>query len=96
MAFDLKLIVSDPATIEEAVKRLIFILTDRDKEKIKTLSRSELIWLHIRLGPTIRNGFGLNEGNIELLLDCNTIDKKACSMRIVEKVWENLKYSCIS
>lgn len=96
MAFDLEPIVSDPDTIEEAVRRLIFILMERDKEKIKTLNRSELIWLHIRLGPTIRSGFGLNEGNIELMLDCNTIDKKACSMKIVEKVWENLKYSCIS
>ena len=96
MTPDLKIIIDHPRTIDDAVTRLMFILTERDKEKIRCISRENLLWLHLKLGTTIRKGFGLNDGNIELMLDCNTIDKNDCSMKIVEKVWETLNQSCPS
>jgi uncharacterized protein DUF6794 len=91
---ELKIITAPPQTIDEAVTRLMFILTERDKEKIRSISKENLLWLHLKLGTTIRKGFALNDGNIELMLDCNTIDKNECSMKIVEMVWETLNQSC--
>lgn len=59
-----------PTTLPEAVDRLLELLTDEQKERVRSTPPSELWRLHHRLGQYIRNEFGLWAGNDELMSAC--------------------------
>ena len=80
-------IVEHPKTVNEAVNRLLTILTDTDKEQIKASVKNDLIGFHFNLGKDIRNSFGLNSDNT-ILLDNRSADD--VSMGIIEELWERL------
>ena len=80
-------IIDYPETIDEAVSRLIVILSDREKEQIKALPEDELFSLHFSLGKDIRNSFGLNSGNTVLLGNRSADD---VSMDIIKELWGDL------
>ncbi len=64
---NLESIIEHPKTVEEAVDRMLVILTDEAKKHIKATVNDDLVFFHFNLGKDIRKSFGLNSGNIELL-----------------------------
>jgi hypothetical protein len=59
-----------PRTVEEAVSELLVALSEEDKVEIRDRSKEALLDLHFALGLDIRNRFGLNSGNVELMGAC--------------------------
>jgi len=84
---NLKNIGEHPKTVDEAVDRLLVILTDTEKKEIKSMVKDDLIFLHFNLGIQIRNGFGLNSDNTTLLSGRCADD---VSMEIIEVLWNKL------
>ena len=84
---NLKNIIEHPKKINEAVNRLLVILTDTEKEQIKTLPEDDLVLLHFNLGTDIRNAFGLNDDNTALLSNRSADD---AAMKIIEELWETI------
>jgi hypothetical protein len=82
-----KNIVEHPKTVDEAVNRLLVILTDDDKEQVKALPEDDFVLLHFSLGRDIRTAFGLNAGNTALLGNLCADDS---AMRIIEELWKKL------
>ena len=62
------------------------ILTDEEKQSIKSMVKDDLIMLHFSLGRGICNMFGLNSDNT-VLLDNRCADD--VSMEIIERLWGN-------
>ena len=84
-----KNIIEHPKTINEAVNRLLIILTDVEKEQIKALTEDDLVLLHYNsFGKDIRNAFGLNDDNTALLGHRNADD---AAMKIIEELWIRLQ-----
>ena len=79
-------IIEHPKTVDEAVDRLLSILTDKEIDELKSTAEDELIMLHFTLGRDIRNAFGLNSGNTELLGSRCADD---VSMEIIERLYKN-------
>ena len=75
-----------PQTLEEAVHLLVDLLTEEQREVLKTAPEEELSSYHLSLGILIRNNFGLWEGNLVEYGD--TPDD--VSAVIVKKAWEKL------
>lgn len=84
---NLKNIGEYPKTMNEAVSKLMVILSDQEKAQIKALSKNDLCLLHFSLGKDIRNAFGLNHDNFELLTGRSADD---VSMEIIERLRLNL------
>ncbi len=86
-----------PKTKEEAVKRILSILTEESKETIKNTPEEKLILFHFSLGMFIRNELGLwKGGNKELSEDCCDepsyyYDPDHVSGIIIDAIWERLK-----
>lgn len=86
-----------PATIEEAVNRLLSDLSIESKQQIKESNKDELINFHFGLGMTIRNQFKLWEENSDLLNDCKKISGGQfvmvddASEIIIKALWERLQ-----
>jgi hypothetical protein len=59
-----------PRTVDEAVDRLISVLSDENKQVIRDNTEGNLIDYHFGLGMYIRNQFGLWAGNKALLESC--------------------------
>ena len=88
-SMNLKNIIEHPKTINEAVNRLLVILTDIEKEQIKALTKDDLVLLHNNsFGKDIRNAFGLNDGNTALLGHRSADD---VAMKIIEELWRRLQ-----
>ncbi len=64
---NLNTIIENPKTIDEAVGRLLLILDENQKDIVRSMKKDDLAWLHFSLGRNIRNAFGLNGDNTELL-----------------------------
>lgn len=79
-----------PATVCEAVARLLSILNDEDKTAIASMREEDLIDLHFGLGAEIRNAFGLHDKNSRLLADCGAVHPDDASDVIINKIWERL------
>lgn len=89
-----------PETIDEAIDRLMLILTGEQKATIAALPEDDLITLHFSLGISIRNAFGLHEPNSKLLAACNNakhpgilynaIQADDASVMIIRELWEKL------
>lgn len=82
-----------PTSIDEAVDRILVMLTEADKEQLRKASAGDLDSLHFGLGANVRNEFGLWSGNTALLAACGSpdIDPDASSAVIVKAVWERLR-----
>ena len=86
-----------PKSVDEAVDRLINVLTLKDRITISNLPEDELIDLHISLGKYIRNKFGLWSGNEDLMASCCVIaqvdylHQDTASTIIIEELWKRLK-----
>ena len=95
-----------PKTIEEAVDKLISVISEEDKCTIKATKKEDLISFHFSLGMYIRNEFGLWGDNKELLRDCGLraypdspyddyilmlIHPDSASTEIIEALWEKLQ-----
>ena len=83
-----KNIIEHPKTINEAVNKLLVILTDQEKEQVKGLPEDNLVLLYFSLGRDIRNSFGLNSGNTALLGQRSADD---AAMKIIEELWKRLQ-----
>jgi hypothetical protein len=83
-----KNIIEHPKTIDEAVNKLLVILTDQEKEQVKALPEEDLVLLHVSLGREIRNAFGLNNGNTALL---GQRSANNAAMKIIEELWKRLQ-----
>lgn len=59
-----------PKSIEEAVDRLLKLLSKEDVQSLKNAKEEDLIKYHFSLGALIRNEFGMWKGNDELLKSC--------------------------
>ncbi|WP_281015910.1 DUF6794 domain-containing protein [Methylocaldum szegediense] len=93
-----------PRTLNEAVDRLAFMLSQAEKEEIAALIEGDLIDLHFGLGMRIRNEFGLWHDNRDLLMDCQRIkygdaadsclsmDPDDASGLIIRVLWARLRH----
>ena len=87
---DLKLeLSSPPLTVDEAVERLLFVLSDEDKLAITAMREDELFDLHFTLGLAIRNAW-LNQVDSYLRAACGTYHPDDASHVIIKALWSNL------
>ncbi len=96
-------IVGWPRTVEEDVRELLVRLSDEDKANIRDRSKAALSDLHFSLGLDIRNRFGLNSGNSELMESCARrrrpeesisyppLHEDDASAVIIEALWDELR-----
>ena len=84
---NLKNIIEHPKTVDEAVDRLLDILTDTKKLEVKAMAKDDLVLLHFSLGKDIRNAFGLNDDSTAFLSHHNADD---AAMKIIEELWKKL------
>jgi hypothetical protein len=88
-----------PRTVNDAVGRLILILSLKDKTTIANMAEVELSVLHTTLGEYIRNEFGLWSGNEDLLISCcfmvkrDKVSQDEASSIIIRELWKRLKES---
>jgi len=84
-----------PRTVEDAARRVLDELPPEELHVLAGMARCDLLDAHRGLGMGIRNGFGLWQGNKELLADCaggswwqHPDDASAV---IIERAWERLR-----
>ncbi len=96
-----------PQTINGAADRIIAIMNDQEKEKVRALPEAKLPKLRFSLGIYIRNELGLFEGNHALIKACaisehgdfeglfflNDID--LASDVILEAIWNRLNATAL-
>lgn len=88
---DLKLELSSPShTVDEAVKRLLLVLSDADKLAIAAMAEDDLYDLHFTLGLTIRNAW-LHKPESQLLASCGTSHPDDASSTIIGALWRALQ-----
>jgi len=85
-----------PDTIAEAIRILDDVLTDAEKESIKSVPLSDLHRLKPWLGRLIQNAFGLLEGNGALITCTLEIDAELASMTIVREFWDHLRKQSVT
>jgi len=79
-----------PETVDEAVDKLLLILSDEQKNEIRALKEDDLIDLHFGLGMEIRNAFGLHDLGSKLLADCGTKNPDDGAGVVVKALWDKL------
>lgn len=67
------------------------ILSDDDKQLIKSTPEKDLVNFHFGLGAGIRNDFGLWGQNKELLESCKTHHADDASSEIIHCLWIELQ-----
>ncbi|MCJ7544858.1 MAG: hypothetical protein MUP47_09920 [Phycisphaerae bacterium] len=80
-----------PATVDEAVGRLMTELAEEDIGTIRDMKREDLTTLHVGLGMWIRNEFGLWGGNEALLRATGQSHPDQASSVIIDALWEKLQ-----
>ena len=84
-----------PTTYEEAVTRLLDEIPDEERYGLMTTPRSDLNKWHYILGMTIRERYGLWQGNIALLRSCAAhgggFGPDSTSMAIIKVAWARLR-----
>jgi len=86
-----------PKTVDEAVDRMMSVLTLKDRVRIARMGPEEAGTLPITLGDYIWVKFGLRDGNDELMESCRLaagtedLPKESAIDVITKAVWENLK-----
>jgi hypothetical protein len=79
-----------PETIDEAIRILDSVLSDKDKEDIRGAIRNDLGSLYQELGILIRDEFGLLKGNDALITATLEIDAYLATMTIICEYWLHL------
>lgn len=88
---DLKLELSNPpVTVQEAIDRLLLVLSDEDKRTIAAMAEEDLYDLHFTLGLAIRNAW-LNQVDSYLRAACGTFHPDDASHVIIKKLWRALQ-----
>ena len=82
-----------PTNVDEAVDRLLVVVSAEDQAKEAQTSESELIDLHFGLGLAVRNAFGLHDRGSPLRLSCGTEHPDDASQIIIQALWEKVKES---
>ena len=59
-----------PKTLEEAVERVLSLMSEEEKKKLKNTAEKDLIKFHFGLGAIIRDECRLWKGNAALLRLC--------------------------
>ncbi len=97
-----------PKTINDAVRHVIALMTEEEKEKFRQTKKDELANFQFGTGIFIRNKFGLDGSNKALIEACaltqqgNTFnifyqdDPNGASEVIIEAVWKHLKSTSTS
>jgi hypothetical protein len=82
-----------PASVEEAVDRIVSELDEASKARVRETPREKLSQFHPGWGMGIRNRFGLWQGNTRLLKSCGgePLHPDTCSGVIIEAVWRRLQ-----
>ena len=84
-----------PNTLEEAVERVLSLMSAEDKKKLKNTAEGDLIDLHFSLGMMIRDTCGLWKGNGALIRACcpNAFltHPDVASGVVLEAVWKTLQ-----
>jgi hypothetical protein len=79
-----------PVAIEQAVIRLIGVLSIEEKMEVKMLQEEDLMDLHFGLGASIRNVFRLHDLNSPLLKSCGELHPDDASVVIIKALWTKL------
>lgn len=86
-----------PKTVAEAVRRLVSEMSLKDRAVLSNMTKDELITLDSSLGSYIRDNFGIQSGNEELLNSCRfvsgnrSLTEKDAALVIVKELWKELK-----
>lgn len=86
-----------PTTVDEAIERLINVLSLKDRTLIANMAEIELDDLNLRLGQYIRNNFRLWTGNDALINSCKLISGEkdlhpdSASQIIIDELWKMLR-----
>jgi hypothetical protein len=91
-----------PQTINGAAERIIAIMNDKEKKKVRSVPEEELQKLHFSIGMYVHNELGLLEGNDDLIKACAISeygdfeslfflnDADSASRVILEEIWNKL------
>jgi len=82
-----------PVTCYDAIEVLMQELPQSEKDNLAAMAEADLILLHHGFGTTIRNEFGLWNGNYALIKDCGgskAAHPDRVSMTIIKQLWEKL------
>jgi hypothetical protein len=91
-----------PQTINDAAKRIISIISEKEKQKVRAIPENELQKLRFVIGMYIHNELGLYEGNDALMKACAISehgdfeslffldDAESASSVILEAIWDRL------
>jgi hypothetical protein len=80
-----------PRSLNEAVERLLTVLSEDSKRVVRGTAESDLIRFHFPWGQGIRNDYGMWRGNRELLESCGGGHPDDASMVIIRTVWRRLQ-----
>lgn len=81
-----------PRSLQEAVDRLIVLLTQAEKDKIAAAPDADAIIVHFSLGAYIRKVFGLWRGNKALMVSCGALNPEDASTVIIRELWARLRH----
>lgn len=85
-----------PKTVNEAAMQIARELDDESKNRLRKVTKDDLIQYHLSWGMGIRNSLGLLRGNDELLKSCGNgkrVHPDNCSTIIMEAVWDIVRIS---
>lgn len=82
-----------PTSVEQALAMLDAQLDGESKRKLAYMGYDELVELHHGWGTSIRNEFGMREGNEQLLRDCDPeyVHADTCSSVIISRFWKKVR-----
>jgi hypothetical protein len=82
-----------PTSVAEAVSDIVRRLPEKDKERIRSTKKEDLIKFHHGWGTGIRNYYGLRRGNNKLIVSAcgKPCDPDEASMVIIRAVWTALQ-----
>ena len=89
--YDINKIIIPPKTLDEALKRLLSILSYDLKDQLRFMDREEITpYFDSELSTMVKNAFDL-QNNPELVYDCKTKNANDASAVIILALWWKLK-----
>jgi hypothetical protein len=83
-----------PLTVDEAVRKLLTVLTAEQQERVRqTAAERVLVEFHENMGRWIRNQFGLWGRNKKLFEATGAGHPDEASMVIIQALWKHLRES---
>ncbi|OAI13181.1 hypothetical protein A1507_17585 [Methylomonas koyamae] len=79
-----------PATLAEAVERLLLILSEEDKRAMVVMAEDDLCDLHFSIGLLIRNAW-LRQADRDLLAAYGAHSSDEASHRVIGALWRALQ-----